>query len=240
MIKLISFSIILWFTSVSVPLLAQNSEVENNLWDRTTFRIATDFFSEQAQPSSDWNSSKSFYSNPLLSIEMDYAFTKNFTLNAGLSYTGSSTEANGILDYAIQPEDDATHTIKSEDKFRNLMLDPKAKLIFSLRQFDFFWSAGPIVSFAVLNSESSASTYANPKSFNTLNSNNSKSIGFGAQASTGFQYFLTNNFGLSLEIGYKTLSHKSLYTQIDFTDQKQSADYTLNTMFQRVGVVFKF
>lgn len=180
------------------------------------------------------------YSSPIFGAEMNYALTNNFVINAGLTYSGSRSESIGMLYYALQPEDDAIHTFKSENTFRSFSLDPKAKVQFSLNQFDFFWSAGPIVSVASLRGENQTSTFENPEKFTTNSQSTSRSLGFGAQASTGIQYFFSKNIGVSAEIGYKYLQHNSLQTQDEMSGQVQHFEYELNTLFQRAGLVFKF
>lgn len=216
---------------------AQDSLENTSFLDRTTFRLSTDFVNDPVSPNSFWVPSDLFKAQPTFGLEMDYTLTDHFVIGTGLTYSGSYSESVGVLDYFIRPEDEAIHTIKNSDTFRSLSFDPKAKLQFSLSNFDFFWSAGPILSYASLKSATENSTFADPNNFKTTNSSSSHSIGFGGQASTGIQYLFSKKIGLSLEIGYKTVKHKSLYTQHDFGTVKESVNYNLNSVFQRVGIV---
>lgn len=238
--KIITACFLVCFVMLSISVAAQSDGSENNFKDRTSFKISTDFLSQPAHSSSDWGYSSFLYSGPAVGVEINYFLTNHFIINAGLTYTGSNSKSNGVIDYAVRPEDDAIHTIKSEDKFRSFSLEPKAKLEFSLNQFGFFWSAGPIISLASLHTENQTSTFENPKHFTTNSQNTSTSIGIGAQASTGINYYLTQKLGLSYELGYKTLSHQSLETMHDFGAQTESVKYTLNSVFQRVGITLKF
>ncbi len=222
---------------LSPKSFAQNVSENASFLERTTFRLSTDFVNDPVSPNSFWVPADLFDTHPTIGLEMDYALTNHFVIGTGLTYSGSTSESIGVLDYFIRPEDDAIHTIKNSDTFRSLSFDPKAKLQFSLNNFDFFWSAGPILSFASLKSSTENSTFADPNNYNTTNSSSSHSVGLGAQASTGIQYLFSKKIGLSLEIGYKTVKHNSLYTQHDFGTSKESVNYDLNSIFQRVGIV---
>lgn len=216
---------------------AQDVPANADFQERTTFKVYTDFINNPASPNSFWVPADIFSTTPTIGLEMDYTLTDHFVISSGFTYSGSRSESIGILDYFVQPEDGAVHTIKNSDTFRSLSFDPKAKLEFSLNNFDFFWSAGPILSFARLKSATENSTFSNPDNFKTTRSSSSHSFGFGAQASTGIQYLFSQKVGLSLEIGYKTVMHNSLYTQHDFAPDRESINYNLNSVFQRVGIV---
>lgn len=236
--KTITVSFLTCFMMLTISATAQSDDPKNIFKDCTSFKISTDFLSQSRH--SDRGHSNFLYSSPAFGAEMNYALTKNFIVNAGLTYSGSRSESIGTLYYVIQPEDDAIHSIKSEDTFRSFSLEPKTKLEFSLNRFDFFWSAGPIISVASLHGENQTSTFENPNHFTTNSQSTSRSLGFGGQASTGFQYFFSKHIGLSAEIGYKYLLHNSLQTQDEMSGQVQHFEYELNTLFQRAGIVFKF
>ena len=233
-------TLFIFIALLTTQIAAQNNSVVPSFLERSTFKLSTDFINQPVTPNSFWVPTDFFESTPSIGLEMDYALTTHFVIGSALTFSGTSSESIGVLDYFIRPEDDAHHTIRTVDRFRSLSLDPKAELHFSLSNFDFFWSAGPILSFANLQSTAENSTFENPKNFNSTSSSSSRSFGLGAQASTGVQYFITKKIGLSFEIGYKTLTHNSLYTQHDFGMSKESVTYDLNSVFQRVGLIFKF
>lgn len=219
--------------------IAQDHSNNSHFTDRASFKISADFINTPASSNSFWVPADLFSTQPALGLELDYELSSHFVIGAGFTYSGSRSESNGVLDYVIRPEDDAIHTIKVTDTFRNFSFDPKAKLKFSLNNFDFFWSAGPILSFATLQSATENSTFADPNNFSTINRSSSHSFGYGGQASTGIQYLFSQKIGLSLEIGYKTVTHNSLYIQQNFGTSEESVNYSLNSIFQRVGIVFR-
>lgn len=237
MIKIITSCFLFCFVFLSTSVVAQNDGSKSNFNNSVSLIISADFLSQSARTSSNWGATGFLYSNPAFGVEMNYALTNHFIINAGLAYTGNHSENIGQLDYFVYPGENAIHSIKSEDTFRSLSFEPKAKLEFSLNRFGFFWSAGPIISLATLQIKNQTSTFENPKHFNNTAQNTSRAIGYGGQASTGFTYDLTKNLGLSFELGYKSFSHESLETMSTFDGQTESVNYTLNSVFQRVGIV---
>lgn len=224
---------------LSAKPLAQNHSATETFLDRTTFKLSTDFVNTPAEPNSFTVPSDLFTSVPSIGLEVDYLLSDHFVIGFGLTYTGNRSESIGILDYFVRPEDDATHTIRTSDRFNSISFDPSVELQFSLSKFDFFWSAGPILSFATLKSTTENSTFSNPNSFKVQYSSSSHSIGYGARASTGLQYFFSQKIGLSIEVGYKSVIHNSLFAQEDFGTEKEKVAYNLNSPFQRVGLILR-
>lgn len=226
------------------PLEAQNFDAGNNLFSNAIFRLSADFFNQSSGPATvDYLSDEQnhlFYSSPFFGLEMDYPLRKTVFLNTAITYSGSKTNRNEGLVFVIAPPDDALTNFNRTYRFRSFAFEPKIKTVFELSGVNFFWSIGPIFSLATLKSDIDAAPFGSPQNFSDYKDKRSRSFGLGAQVSTGIQYFLTRQVGLSVEIGYKHLTHNSLSTSIEPVDGQKSLDYQLRSFFHRVGLMFKF
>lgn len=222
---------------------AQSHFNEKSFLARTVFGINTEWFSQKSGPASrDYLKdvqTNIFYNNAFYSIQMDYFMTDHISLNAGLSYFGAKTNRKYGLYFFIAPPPDAITNFRTSYNFASFSLEPKVKIMFRLHKFGFFWSAGPILGLGFVNTDIKGANYSNPDDFSDYKQFRSSSLGLGADASTGIQYFITSNLGLNAEIGYKTLRYSSLYTKLNFPDDKIPLDYKLNTFFQRLGIIFQ-
>jgi len=222
---------------------AQTNSNENSFLDRTEFTINTEWFSQKSSPASnDYLKDVQrdiFYDNAFYRVEMDYFITDQISVNAGLSYFGGRTNRDNSIVFVIAPPPDAITHFSTSYNFKSLSLEPEAKILFKLHKLGFFWSAGPILAIGFVNTNIKGAAYGNPNDFSNYKHFGSHSFGLGTEASTGLQYLITKKIGLSVEIGYKTLRYGSLYTKLDFPDDKIPLDYRLNTVFQRLGIIFK-
>lgn len=222
---------------------AQSVDQKSDFLSKTVFRINTSLFNHHfGSLTNNYYSGIQqdlFRKNIPFGVEIDYAITSNMTLNAGISYFGSRISRKSEIFFAFPPSPDAITNFSTTYSFRSFAFEPKVKINFELKDFGFFWSGGPVLSTAFMKTDIDGAPYENPTDFSDYRHFRSNSFALGAQASTGLQRFVTQNVGLSAEIGYRYLNHSSLKTQSGM-GSKEPFGYKQNTFFQRVGIIFKF
>lgn len=221
---------------------AQLPEAVDKLLSKSTIGIYSSFLNQNNTPVSRYFDQKKhfFDSNPSFGVEMNYAFTDHFSVGLEMEYGGSKRVRNENIIFFIAPPPGTLSNFEATYYFRTIAFQPKAILNFDLQDFGFFWSAGPVFSTAVLNANYDASTYGEPEKIVDTKSSFSASLGIGAQASTGLNYFINSNIGISAEVGYKYLTHTNLKAENKFMKSTTPFQLGLNSVYNRIGLIYKF
>lgn len=228
--------------SISSTVEAQLPEAADKLLSKSTIGVYSSFLNQNYTPVYNRFGQQNhfFDSNPSFGVEMNYSFTDHFSVGLEMGYGGSKRVRNEDLVFVMAPPPGTLSNFEATYYFRTISVQPKAILNFDLQDFGFFWSAGPVFSSAVLNASYDASTYGEPDKVVDTKSSFSASLGIGAQASTGLNYFINSNIGVSAEVGYKYLVNSNMKAENKFMKSSTTYELGLNSVYNRIGLIYRF
>lgn len=240
-IRILTFTILGFLL---IPHVAHSQK--SNFLSRSYFTVNTNFLDQKSGPVDydfqDEFQNKLFYSKPYFGIELEYQLLQQIWTGIGLNFSRSEVFRNESLMFVAAPPPGTISNFYTTYHYNNLLIEPKVALKTDFYSAEFYWSAGPIFSVALLKSSTDGATYDKPDVIVDNYQSRSNHFNLGVQGATGFNYFFTKNLGLNLEIGYKyvpktKIEHTSSYNQWDSTI---NYSHQINSFYQSLGLIFRF
>lgn len=243
--KKTSFRILQLLVCLSIfllPCIVQSQS--SDFFSRTHFTINTYFLDQKTGPLDnelrDEFQNKLFYSNPYFGVELEYQLFQQISAGIGLNFSRSQVYRNESITYIVAPPPGTISNFYSTYNFNNLLIEPKIAAKTSFYGAEFYWSAGPVFSIAVLNSNTDWATYDEPEIIVESNQSRSSYFNTGVQGATGFNYFFKKNLGLNLEIGYKYFPENKITHFSKHLDSTITYPHQINSFYQSLGIIFRF